>query len=193
MPLPLPRAAIAVVVLLSGLSWSANFAAANMAQDADVADPPSFEQLTIPDLAPPADSASSDDSALDNPDVPMAELWTCHWLPNGLIYRSYLAGVKEPRFALVQSHRRRLRHDVGRLARRPRRHRPLRHPERLSPRGLRSRPRRRRAYPGCNPKKIARPSTPATTASASRSPTASVPGNTNPATPTSARTSATSS
>ena len=104
MPLPLPRAAIAAVVLLSGLSWSANFAAANMAQDADVADPPSFEQLTIPDLAPPADSASSDDSALDNPDVPMAELWTCHWLPNGLIYRSYLAGVKEPRFALVQSH-----------------------------------------------------------------------------------------
>ena len=104
MPLPLPRAAIAAVVLLSGLTWSANFAAANMAQDADVADPPSFEQLTIPDLAPPADSASCDDSALDNPDVPMAELWACHWLPNGLIYRSYLAGVKEPRFALVQSH-----------------------------------------------------------------------------------------
>jgi hypothetical protein len=35
----------------------------------------------------------------------MADLpWTYLWLPDGLIYRSYLAGVKEPRFALVQSH-----------------------------------------------------------------------------------------
>jgi uncharacterized protein DUF1207 len=99
MPLPLPRAAIAAVVLLFGLVRSASFAAASMAQSADPQDPPAIEQLTIPDLTPPHDSDANDEDA----DVPMAELWTCHWLPNGLIYRSYLAGVKEPRFALVQS------------------------------------------------------------------------------------------
>lgn len=31
------------------------------------------------------------------------EVWTAHWMPDGLIYRSYLAGVKEPRFASVWS------------------------------------------------------------------------------------------
>jgi len=30
--------------------------------------------------------------------------WSVHWLPDGLIYRSYLAGVKEPRFGAVFLH-----------------------------------------------------------------------------------------
>lgn len=29
--------------------------------------------------------------------------WTLQWMPDGLIYRSYMAGVKEPRFASVWS------------------------------------------------------------------------------------------
>jgi hypothetical protein len=37
------------------------------------------------------------------------ELWTSQWMPDGLIYRSYLAGVKEPRMATVWSHEK----DIG--------------------------------------------------------------------------------
>ena len=43
-------------------------------------------------------------SALMGPGIPAAAPWRFQVMPNGLIYRSYLAGVKEPRFASVWNH-----------------------------------------------------------------------------------------
>ena len=45
-----------------------------------------------------------DAPALVHPGVPGGAPWRFQILPNGLIYRSYLAGVKEPRFASVWNH-----------------------------------------------------------------------------------------
>ncbi len=49
-----------------------------------------------PQLLPPHDDGAGSVGA----DCP----WTVQWLPDGLIYRSYLASVREPRFASVWTH-----------------------------------------------------------------------------------------
>lgn len=85
---------------------------------------PASAELALPDGAPTVE-AWHDHAVLDSPPenelsgpcpagwlpgtavqpAPLAaEKWSVHWLPDGLIYRSYLAGVKEPRFAAVFVH-----------------------------------------------------------------------------------------
>jgi Protein of unknown function (DUF1207) len=52
------------------------------------------------------DSQWTDEFPLDSPleDYCQPEAWSWQWLPSGLIYRSYWAGVHEPRAAIVAFH-----------------------------------------------------------------------------------------
>jgi hypothetical protein len=95
MPFRLLRIAVVTVVLLPCSDLWANIVQPYALQAEVPADQPALEETPDPE------------SNLSNncQDIALADLpWSCQWLPEGLIYRSYLAGVKEPRFALVQSH-----------------------------------------------------------------------------------------
>ena len=94
------RTAVVAVVLLPGISSAADILQPDTIDEtasADAALPDASSRDANPntDLCLPTDGAEGADV-----DLP----WSYHWLPDGLIYRSYLAGVKEPRFGLVQSH-----------------------------------------------------------------------------------------
>jgi hypothetical protein len=89
------RTTVVAVVLLSAVSSSADILQPNRMPENASADTPSPDETPDSDWSRPA----------DGPDTAGADLpWSYHWLPDGLVYRSYLAGVKEPRFSLVQSH-----------------------------------------------------------------------------------------
>jgi hypothetical protein len=53
----------------------------------------------LPEIAPPEDDGLSEDALVL--DEYTSEPWTWRWVPEGLIYHSYLAGPHEPRMALV--------------------------------------------------------------------------------------------
>jgi hypothetical protein len=101
--------AVLAVLLSSGIACPA--------LAAKVVDEAPEDVLQLSEAFTPQESESQqdvtpEDLLTDASDAPtLANPWTCHWLPDGLIYRSYLAGVKEPRFALVQSHA----EDLGRV------------------------------------------------------------------------------
>ena len=100
MSFPFLRTAVFAAVLWPGVSASADILKPNtVREDASVDRLPSdaVSLNPTPDSNLDSPTADSDDSGTDIP-------WTYQWLPDGLIYRSYLAGVKEPRFSLVQSH-----------------------------------------------------------------------------------------
>jgi len=65
--------------------------------------PPSSSDHVVPASAV-ADVADESEVPLDGviTEVEYAD-WNLQWMPDGLIYRSYMAGVKEPRFASVWS------------------------------------------------------------------------------------------
>jgi hypothetical protein len=51
-----------------------------------------------------SDRPSDGGRSQTEPDGQRGEPWTWQWLPEGIIYHSYLAGVKEPRFAGAWNH-----------------------------------------------------------------------------------------
>jgi hypothetical protein len=71
-----------------------------------IAWPASAEEHALPE--PSLNPFSANEPLVDGPPLdlggierPISEAWSWQWLPTGLVYRSYLAGVHEPRMALV--------------------------------------------------------------------------------------------
>jgi hypothetical protein len=92
-------------VAIAALTLVAKPAAAEQPGEPDLLVPgePRFERSALPSnsvssyaVEPPA-AASPAATSVDEP-------WSWQFLPDGLIYRSYLAGVKEPRFAATWMH-----------------------------------------------------------------------------------------
>lgn len=96
----MPRSCILIVLTLAG--WVREAPGLASAEGLVQALPPSTAWIEGPALDDPgtAFDLPADDAGLDLPSQPVfLDRWTWQLLPDGVIYRSYLAGTRESRFA----------------------------------------------------------------------------------------------